>query len=87
MRHKLIESTGNYLEIRPRKKGRFMGISEPMSTLILVFQEDELVRWYTDPVGVASNEKLFNRRDIPSNIAILLLILISVASGSDDNIN
>lgn len=87
VRHKLIESTGNYLEIRPRKKGRFMGISEPMSTLILVFQEDELVRWYTDPVGVASNKKLFNRRDIPSNIAILLLILISVASGSDDNIN
>ena len=81
VRHKLIESTGNFLEIRPRKKGRFMGISQPMSTLILVFQEDKLIRWYTEPVGAASNKKLFSISDIPTSIAILLLVLIANSGG------
>ena len=81
VRHKLIESTNKqrYFEIMPRKKGRFMGISEPMSTLILVFQEDKLIRWYTEPIGTASNKKSL-RKVIPSSIAILLLVIFSAIS-------
>ena len=82
VRHKLIESRGNFFEIRPRKKGRYEDISKPMSTLILVFQDDKLIRWYTEPVGTASNKKLFSIRDIPTSIAILLLALIANSSGN-----
>jgi hypothetical protein len=53
-----------------------------MSTLILVFQDDKLIRWYTEPVGTASNKKLFSIRDIPTSIAILLLALIANSSGN-----
>ena len=83
VRHKLIESTGNYLEIRPRKKGRYEDISKPMSTLILVFQEDKLIRWYTEPIGSIASDKKSLRKLIPPSIAtILLAIFIAISSDS-----
>ena len=81
IRYEVIESTKRDFDYIASKKGQFVDYSEPQSTLIAVFKDKKLVRWYTDNGNSGdSNRKLSKFESIiPSEIlfgAILPTLII-----------
>ena len=79
VRHKLIKS--NQLDITPtaKKRGSFEDYTNPESTLILVFKDGELVRWYTEKITSGQSNKKIKKSIIPARIlfgAVFPLIVI-----------
>ena len=78
VRYKTIRSApGDY----PLKKGKFVGTTFPANSLILVFENDILVEWYTDNINGTPFIKKINPVETIVKILVGTVIFSVVVSG------
>ena len=78
----LIKSTKREFKYIASKKGQFVDYSDPQSTLIIVFKDKKLVRWYTEDGNSGDSNKKLSKFEsiIPPEIlfGVILPTIITI---------
>ena len=81
VRYKLIKSNQIEIPHTVKKKGSFVDYTTPESTLILVFKDGELIKWYTEKIISGQSDKKVNKEIIPKRIlfGVILPLIIGIS--------